>query len=187
MSDTARLQSGQATSPTARTYRVQRLGDEQARRHSAVDAADTTGDAAGMAAMRKCPSCGEPCADWRTECPGCGAAFVVRETRKVPVIDEGRGELQQLVKALEEGRPVPPRVAGRSTRTVTVTRDVTVSPRPDSAPTRAGIGCGRVVLAVASVAAVIVGIVYFPLQTIATCAVLAVLSGGYYFVVIVRR
>jgi len=138
--------------------------------------------------MRKCPSCGEPCADWRTECPGCGATFVVRETRKVPVIEEDRGELQQLVNALEEGHPVPPPPA-KATRTVTVTRDVAVAPRRrDDSPhaTRPGRGCGRVVLAVASVAAVIVGIVYFPLQTIATCAVLAVLSGGYW-VVIVRR
>jgi hypothetical protein len=39
----------------------------------------------------------------------------------------------------------------------------------------------------ASVAAIVLGIVYYPLQTIATCAVVFVLSGGYYFVVIVRR
>ena len=143
-----------------------------------------------MAAMRKCPSCGEPCADWRTECPGCGAAFVVRETRKVPVIDEDRGELQQLVDALEQGRPAPPHAARQSTRTVTVTREVAVSPRGGSAPTasrQTGLGWGRVALALASVAAIVLGIVYYPLQTIATCAVVFVLSGGYYVVVVVRR
>ena len=39
----------------------------------------------------------------------------------------------------------------------------------------------------AFVALVVAGIAYFPLQTIAACAVLFVLSGGYYFVVVVRR
>ncbi len=140
--------------------------------------------------MRKCPSCGEPCADWRTECPGCGAAFVVRGTRKVPVIEEDRGELQQLVDALEHGRPAPPSAVRPSTRTVTVTRDVAVRTRRsgDAAQSsQAGVGCGRVVLALASVALVLLGIVYFPLQTLAACAVIFVLSGGYYFVVVVRR
>jgi anti-sigma-K factor RskA len=139
-----------------------------------------------MAAMRTCPSCGEPCAHWRTECPGCGAAFVVRETRKVPVIEEDRGELQQLVDALEQGRPAPPPAARVSARSVTITRDVAVAPRPRSAPTRAGFGWGRVVLAVAAVALVLLGIAVYPLQTIAACAVLFVLSGCYY-IVVVRR
>ena len=70
---------------------------------------------------------------------------------------------------------------------MTITRDVAVSPARVTAPTRTGFGWGRVVLAVASVAAIIVGIVYFPLQTVAACAVIFVLSGGYYFVVVVRR
>ena len=137
--------------------------------------------------MRKCPSCGEPCADWRTSCPGCGAAFVVRETRKIPVVEEDRGELQQLVDALEEGRPAPPPAARQSTRTVTVTRDVAVAPRPGSAPTRTGFGWGRLVLAVAAGGCVLLGIIYFPLQTIAACAVVFVFSGGYYWIVVVRR
>ena len=137
--------------------------------------------------MRPCPSCGEPCADWRTACPECGATFVMRETRKVPVIEEDRGELQQLVDALEQGRPVPPTPARQSARTVTVTRDVAVSARPVGAATRTGPGWGRLIFAAASVAAIVIGIVYFPLQTIATCAVVFVLSGGYYLVVVVRR
>ena len=142
-----------------------------------------------MAAMGPCPRCGEPCADWRTECPGCGAALVVRETRKVPFIEEDRGELQQLVDALEAGRPAPPSPA-KATRTVTLCRDVAVPTRGSgvgTAPRQVGHGWGRVVLAVVSVALVLLGIVYFPLQTIAVCAVVFVLSGGYYFVVIVRR
>jgi Flp pilus assembly protein TadB len=114
----------------------------------------------------------------------------LKETRTVRVIDDDSGELQQLVKALEENRPVPPRAAGRSTSTVTVTRDVAVRTPASSDSTQSrqsGHGWGRVALALASVAAIVLGIVYYPLQTIATCAVVFVLSGGYYFVVIVRR
>ena len=67
--------------------------------------------------MRPCPRCGEPCADWRTACPACGVAL--RESREIPVIEEDRGELQQLIGDLEAGRPIQ-RSASPPTRVVTV-------------------------------------------------------------------
>jgi hypothetical protein len=139
-----------------------------------------------MAAMRKCPSCGEPCADWRPACPECGFTFAVREARKIPVIEEDQGELQQLVDALEEGRPPPPRVAKTGARTITVTRDVRVRPNVHPTEPRRG-GCLWITLALAVAVLVLLAVAQFPLQVIAACAVLFLLGGGAYFVVIVRR
>jgi RNA polymerase subunit RPABC4/transcription elongation factor Spt4 len=136
--------------------------------------------------MRTCPRCGETCADWRPTCPACGFTFFSRETRKVAVIDEDHGELQQLVDALEGGRTVQSPAPRPSARTITVTRDVPSRTSVDSRPSRQR-GFGWVAIGGAILALVIVGIANFPLQTIAACAVLSLLSGFCYFVVINRR
>jgi hypothetical protein len=126
------------------------------------------------AALRNCPQCGEPSAAWRESCPACGHAFAKArvETVSKPAIRDDPRQLVDLIGSLERG--------GRA-------------PQMSRAPwgRRQRKGARALVLgflaAVSALVLILVAIAAFPLQVIAACAVVFLLFGGFYAVVIVRR
>ncbi len=108
-----------------------------------------------------------------------------------PIRDDN-GELEQFIDDLQSGRPVGERSVPPSTRTVRVKRDlrnahVEEAPAAALVQPRARRGFGWLAPAFAAAVAglALAAALDYPLQAIAVCAVVLVLSGG--VVVVVRR
>ncbi|MDX2056007.1 MAG: hypothetical protein SFV15_26630 [Polyangiaceae bacterium] len=101
--------------------------------------------------FKRCPACEEPVADWRSQCD-CGHVFFVREEiegrrvkKKVRKVQKSPDDLENLIDAVQR----PPKASESG-------------------------GC-LWILALAGVVIVLIGIVSYPLETIALCAVVLVL------------
>jgi hypothetical protein len=108
------------------------------------------------AGFKRCSACNDVAADWRDRCD-CGHVFF--ERKPVEAMRDDPGELEELIGKLDGGKQQ------RRKR----------SPETSSEPTRRKSGSAKVVLWLAFAVMVLVGIAYFPLQTLAACAVIAVL------------
>ncbi len=131
-----------------------------------------------MNALRICAECGAHVGEWRTAC-NCGFVFF-REKKKVrrsALADDGGAAVQDLIEDIErtkKGLPPPRREAiVAEYRKSSRARAATIS-RRTRAPA-SSLPWRRLVLGLALTAFMLLGIVSFPFQTIAACAVLFVI------------
>jgi hypothetical protein len=140
--------------------------------------------------FKSCPGCGTEVGEWRASCE-CGHVFFRDKEVKREVVQEGPGELEDLIAGLEGGKsPAKRRIPRRESREVVVREyNDNRNPRPPasmagSQSENRGVFRWLFLWAIFAVF-VLIGIFSFPLQTIAACAVLFVLFVP--VVLIVRR